>query len=46
VPAPWRKAAADAPFELTGKLIKVVVTMDDDQVLDGDGVGGARLSAE
>jgi arylsulfatase len=36
----------DAPFEFTGKLIKVVVTMDDDQVLDGDGVGRARLSAE
>jgi len=26
-----------APFEFTGKLIKVTVTMDDDQMLDGDG---------
>lgn len=36
----------DAPFEFTGKLTKVVVTMDDDQTLDGDGVGQARLSGE
>ncbi|MDR3531641.1 MAG: arylsulfatase [Rhodopila sp.] len=36
----------DAPFAFTGKLIKVVVTMDDDQTLDGDGVGRARMSGE
>jgi arylsulfatase len=36
----------DAPFAFTGKLIKVTVTMDDDQVLDGDGVGGAQLARE
>jgi hypothetical protein len=26
----------ESPFKLTGKLIEVTVTMDDDQVLDGD----------
>ena len=36
----------EAPFELTGKLIKVTVTMDDDQTLDGDGVGRAQLARE
>jgi hypothetical protein len=35
-----------APFEFTGKLIKVVVNMDDDQMLDGEGVGQARMSSE
>jgi hypothetical protein len=35
-----------APFEFTGKLIKAVVTMDDDQILNGDGVGRARISGE
>ena len=35
-----------APFEFTGKLIKVVVTMDDDQMLDGDGVGRAQMARE
>jgi arylsulfatase A-like enzyme len=35
-----------APFEFTGKLIKVVVNMDDDQTLDGEGVGQARMSSE
>jgi arylsulfatase A-like enzyme len=30
-----------SPFTFTGKLIKLTVTMDDDQVLDGDGVGPA-----
>ncbi len=34
----------EAPFTLTGKLIKVIVTMDDDQILDGEGVGQARMS--
>jgi arylsulfatase A-like enzyme len=36
----------DAPFEFTGKLVKVVVTMDDDQTLDGDGIGHARIARE
>jgi arylsulfatase A-like enzyme len=36
----------EAPFEFTGKLVKVVVTMDDDQVLDGDGVGHAQMARE
>jgi hypothetical protein len=36
----------DAPFEFSGKLIRVVVTMDDDQTLDGDGVGQAHMSAQ
>jgi arylsulfatase len=35
-----------APFEFTGRLIKVTVMMDDDQVLDGDGVGCAQLARE
>jgi arylsulfatase A-like enzyme len=35
-----------APFEFTGKLIKVTVTMDDDQALDGDGVGRAQMARE
>ena len=36
----------ESPFEFTGKLIKVTVTMDDDQMLDGDGVGRAQLARE
>ena len=35
-----------APFEFTGKLIKVTVTMDDDQSLDGEGVGRAQMARE
>jgi arylsulfatase len=35
-----------APFPFTGKLIKVTVSMDDDQVLDGDGVGRAQIARE
>jgi arylsulfatase len=35
-----------APFAFTGRLIKVTVTMDDDQALDGDGVGRAQLARE
>jgi arylsulfatase A-like enzyme len=35
-----------APFEFTGKLVKVTVTMDDDQALDGDGVGRAQMARE
>jgi Sulfatase len=36
----------ESPFEFTGTLIKVTVTMDDDQTLDGDGVGRAQLARE
>jgi arylsulfatase A-like enzyme len=35
-----------APFEFTGKLVKVTVTMDDDQLLDGDGVGRAQMARD
>jgi len=35
-----------APFEFTGKLLKVVVTMDDDQVLDGESVGLAEMARQ
>ena len=35
-----------APFAFTGKLIKVEVTMDSDQALDGDGVGRAQMARE
>jgi arylsulfatase A-like enzyme len=35
-----------APFAFTGKLVKVTVTMDDDQILDGDGVGRAQMARE
>lgn len=36
----------EAPYVFTGALRKVVVTMDDDQVLDGDGIGQAILAQE
>ena len=36
----------ESPFAFTGKLNKVTVTMDDDQVLDGDGIGRAQLARE
>jgi arylsulfatase len=36
----------ESPFEFRGKLIKVTVTMDDDQMLDGDGVGRAQMGRE
>ena len=35
-----------APFAFTGKLVKVTVTMEDDQLLDGDGVGRAQMAHE
>jgi arylsulfatase len=35
-----------APFAFTGKLVKVTVTMDADQRLDGDGVGRAQMARE
>jgi arylsulfatase A-like enzyme len=36
----------ESPFAFTGKLNKVTVTMDDDQRLDGNGVGRAQLARE
>jgi hypothetical protein len=36
----------DAPFEFTGRLIKVRVKMHDDQKLDGDGVGSAQMARQ
>ncbi len=36
----------EAPFTFTGNLIKVTVIMDDDQVLDGDGVGQAQMARQ
>jgi arylsulfatase A-like enzyme len=36
----------ESPFAFTGKLNKVTVTMDDNQVLDGDGIGRAQLARE
>ncbi len=35
-----------APFEFTGKLVKVTVTMDPDQVLDGDAIGEAEMARQ
>ena len=35
-----------APFAFTGHLRKVVVTMDDDQALDGAGVGRAQMARQ
>jgi arylsulfatase A-like enzyme len=36
----------ESPFAFTGQLLKVTVTMDGDQMLDGDGVGRAQLARE
>ena len=36
----------EAPFAFTGRLIRVEVTMDVDQMLDGQGVGDAIMSKE
>jgi arylsulfatase len=36
----------DAPFEFTGRLSRVTVTMDEDQKLDGDGVGSAEMARQ
>jgi hypothetical protein len=33
-----------SPFGFTGKLVKVTVTMDDDQTLDADGVASAQIA--
>jgi arylsulfatase len=35
-----------SPFPFTGKLVKIDVLMDDDQALDGDGIGEAILARE
>ena len=35
-----------APFSFTGALIKVTVTMDLDQMLDGEGIGRVALGRE
>ncbi len=35
-----------APFAFTGKLRKVTVTMDADQVLDGDAIGKAEMARQ
>ncbi|WP_119419852.1 arylsulfatase [Desertibaculum subflavum] len=35
-----------APFAFTGRLRKVTVTMDDDQSLDGEGVGKAEMARQ
>ena len=35
-----------APFEFTGKLLKVTVAMHDDQALDGEGVGKAQMARQ
>jgi hypothetical protein len=36
----------EAPFTFTGKLVKVTVTMDDDQVLDADGVARTQIACD
>ena len=36
----------DAPFEFTGKLLRVTVAMQNDQKLDGDGVGNAEMARQ
>ncbi|HEY1560354.1 MAG TPA: arylsulfatase [Caulobacteraceae bacterium] len=35
-----------APFAFTGRLIKVTVTMDADQTLDGEGIGRAEMARQ
>jgi arylsulfatase len=35
-----------APFAFTGTLDRVTVTMDDDQTLDGDGVGRSQMARQ
>jgi arylsulfatase len=36
----------DAPFEFTGKLLRVTVGMHDDQKIDGEGVGNAEMARQ
>jgi hypothetical protein len=35
-----------APFEFSGKLLRVTVAMHDDQNLDGEGVGNAEMARQ
>ena len=35
----------EAPYEFTGKLIKVTVTMDDDRMLDGTELAAKALGS-
>ncbi len=35
-----------APFEFTGRLLRVSVIMENDQKLDGDGVGKAEMARQ
>ena len=36
----------EAPFAFTGRLLRVTVTMHDDQKLDGDGIGAAEMARQ
>ena len=36
----------EAPFEFTGRLLRVTVAMHDDQKLDGDGIGAAEMARQ
>jgi arylsulfatase A-like enzyme len=36
----------DAPFEFTGRLLRVTVAMHNDQKLDGEGVGNAEIARQ
>ena len=36
----------EAPFEFTGRLLRVTVDMHEDQKLDGDGVGNAEMARQ
>jgi hypothetical protein len=38
--------ALRSAFVFTGRLLKVTATMDDDQVLNGEGVGQAIMARE
>jgi arylsulfatase len=36
----------EAPFEFTGRLLRVTIAMHDDQTLDGDGIGAAEMARQ
>jgi arylsulfatase len=36
----------DAPFEFTGRLLRVTVAMHNDQKLDGEGIGNAEMARQ
>ncbi len=38
------RQSLSAPFEFTGRLLRVTVDMHEDQKLDGDGVGAAEMA--